>query len=104
MPEGSLQEAARRLVAAQDEAIERACERALQLGDRGVLIIDQEPDESTPTRITTRFLVGPHPSVPYGMIHRYPSIAAWLDAGGDQEALPGANWERTDRLDVESED
>ena len=43
--------------------VEEACEKALQGGACGVLTyVDSEGVEH----------IGPHPSVPYGMIHNYP--------------------------------
>lgn len=55
--------AAIRVATARNAAIERAAETALQGGVCGVLIYRQ-PDGSE--------LIGPHSSVPYGVIHEYP--------------------------------
>lgn len=50
--------------------IETAVEQALQGGICGVLIFrDDNGDE----------IVGPHPMVPYGMIHEYRGRPDWVD-------------------------
>jgi hypothetical protein len=55
---------ARRCSRIRHEAIEQACEKALQGGRYGVLVIEDEP---------TSWRIGPHPSVPYGHIHYAPA-------------------------------
>ena len=45
------------------EALERACEQALQGGVCGVLVVHHGAGEWT---------IGPHVSVPYGTIHEFP--------------------------------
>lgn len=61
---GEVRAAVERQVAEVDAAIERACEQALQLGDRGVLVL---------TKNNIPVEVGPHPDVPYGQIHYRPA-------------------------------
>lgn len=49
--------------------VEQACEEALQGGVCGVLVYrDENGDER----------IGPHPKVPYGMIHEYQGVPPWL--------------------------
>lgn len=47
---------------AEDAAIEKACEQALQVGSCGVLVLENADGSIT---------VGPHQDVPYGWIQRY---------------------------------
>ena len=54
----------RRVMTIRADAIEAACEKALQGGTCGVLVIEETP---------TEWLIGPHPSVPYGQIHYAPA-------------------------------
>lgn len=48
-------------------AIEVACEKALQAGDRGVSVYTWDPDPDGSCGAA-----GPDPAVPYGYIHRHP--------------------------------
>jgi len=58
------------LVMMRAAAIEKACEEALVLGDRGVLIVEDRPGLD--------LMVGPHIAVPYGEVYTVPH--AGLDA------------------------
>lgn len=62
---GAFDRAVRDASTALTVVIEEACEAALVLGDRGVLII-RDPKTGT-------YTVGPSEEVPYGQIHSYPN-------------------------------
>jgi hypothetical protein len=53
-----------RVMKIRHDAIEVACEQALQGGVCGVLVVEESDSE---------WLVGPHSSVPYGHIYYAPS-------------------------------
>ena len=50
-----------------DQALEEACERALQGGQHGVLVVQHQADVSRET-ITGSFSIGVNPLVPFGHI------------------------------------
>jgi hypothetical protein len=54
-----------------NDSLEEACEDALQLGDRGVLMITLvEPLTLGAGELSTQWWAGPHREVPYGTIAR----------------------------------
>jgi hypothetical protein len=54
-----------------NDSLEEACEDALQLGDRGVLMITLvDPLTLGAGELSTQWWVGPHREVPYGTITR----------------------------------
>ena len=78
-----LREHARQVAEREHAAIEEACKKALQLGDRGVLVI-REPvkfDLKGPTySAASTTLVGPSELVPPGHIWYCPSLEAAIAA------------------------
>lgn len=80
-----LQSAFASVATARANAVEQACEKALQGGVCGVAVIDLTGPATNLgaapptafTHVTVDLLVGPHLSVPYGQIMQFPSRAAF---------------------------
>lgn len=80
MIEDEIREHVRQIATREHAAIEEACEKALQLGDRGVLIIRESNLDLEGLTATSTMRVGPSLLVPYGRIWECPSLEAAIVA------------------------